>query len=193
MRKRKRTSDTELKEILRVAVLAADARYQKGHFKCPSKGAENAPFGVLKASFFVYNSVHRKMRKRHAWRQVQALFARAGIERMRLCIVRGREFSSEDPAQLSLPGFEFLPKRVRLNRQSLAFGKITLTQFLGYKQWYESHLETDQRVVADLRSLAEKVQPFAEKEPDLILAEALRRTIQTEAPARLAVVSSAPR
>jgi hypothetical protein len=128
-----------------------------------------------KAQAFVFAKVITNLVNARTWGKIERAVAEEAVERMIADFFRRHQRATEDPAQLQLPGFEFLPKRVCLRHQSLAFARITITQFLDYKKWYESHWEKDQRVLEDLRRLAEKVQPFAQKEPDLTVAEALGR------------------
>jgi hypothetical protein len=137
---------------------------------------ENRNSFLQKTQVLVYRRVRRKLANIRLWKQMEAELAKEAVERFVAELVHRRERASEGPAQLSLPGFENLPGRVRSGREYLPFPKQTLTQFLSYKPSYEQRAKKDYSIIRDLERLAEKVERFAAEEPQLTVAEALRRT-----------------
>ena len=182
--------DAKLKAKLVEAIEKAYERRDKLQIRYSFRtktGAKTAPFPVQKLHALVYADAHRNLVRDRLWRELERALAREGMERMVADLIRRRQRGAEDPAQLRLPGFEFLPQHVRIRRQRFAFGRITVAQFLGYKKWYESHWEKDRRVMDELQRLADSVARFAEESPDLTVAAALARA--GGAP-RLAVVGA---
>ena len=87
---------------------------------------------------------------------------RDGLSAAIISRARSKNSAAADEAQLALPGFEHLPKRISAHGEKIAFTNATVTQFLAYKDRYERRAEKDQETVNELRKLALLVAPYAQ-------------------------------
>lgn len=170
--------DAKLKTKLDEAIEKAYERRDKLQIRYSlrtKKCAKNVPFSVQKLYHLLHVEARRNLVRTRLWRKIETALAQDSVERLIAEFIRRRQRSTEDEAQLRLPGFEHLPRRIRAGRQSLVFAKATVAQFLAYKARYEQRAEKDQRVMDELRRLAESVGRFADENPGLTVAEALER------------------
>ena len=187
--------DAKLKEKLAEAIEKAYERraaIQKRYSSRTKIGTTNAPFPVQKLHHLIYAEARRLLVRERSWRKIEKALAQESIERMSGDFLRRQNRSAEDPAQLRLPGFENLPLRVRIKvgdgRQSVVLARMTVAQFLGYKDNYLQRNARNLGVVDELKRLAETVEKF-KAEPDITVAEAFDRANVAAGRPRLAVVS----
>ncbi len=100
---------------------------------------------------------------------------------------KARDRQGADEAQLSLPGFENLPKRIQDGKSWINLPNMKVPQFLAYEAKYQARAHRDQKRAEELRRLALKVERFTES--DLTMAAANE---QASRPATV-VVMGAPR
>jgi hypothetical protein len=193
--------DQELKKRLIEAVEKVYDKRAKVQVKFAAAGKEdpekcaknaqlmrgNCTFFAQKTRSFLYAAIQRKLADRRLWRRIEKALAQDAIERMFTEMVRQHQRSTEDEAQLCLPGFDYLPKRIRSGRESLVFAKATVAQFLKYKERYEQRSEKDHRVVEELQRLAQTVKRLAGDETSITIGEALSREKGSETALRLVV------
>jgi hypothetical protein len=185
--------DAKLKAKLTEAIEKAYERRDKLQMRYSlrtKKGAQNVPFSVQKLYHLLHVEARRNMVRARLWRKIETALAQDSVERLIGEFIRKHQRSAEDEAQLRLPGFEYLPARIRAGRQSLIFARATVAQFLAYKARYEQRAEKDQRVMDELRRLAESVGRFADGHPGLTIAEALERAQGTGGAIRLVVAGA---
>jgi hypothetical protein len=110
----------------------------------------------------VLSSVRRRLRKAKVWKKIQAALFEESFARAVRAVEGAQNRARSDAAQLSLPGFEHLPKRIPCGKgTSLDPQLAAVPQLLSFKAKYERRAEKDQRVVEELRQLAEIIAPYA--------------------------------
>jgi len=108
------------------------------------------------------------------------------LERRQGAEAARKEISAARAQQLTLfPGFESLPVRIRRGSGFVKFPETSVSQFLAYESKYQARAVKNHRTAEELHRLAEKVQMFAEIDPDLALAEAFGRAQGQPAKLRL--------
>lgn len=142
----------------------------------------------------LYSLVHRKLRKARLWDEAREALAEVGfegflrnLERSQGAKTAKKEISAARALQLGLfPGFEALPTRIRIGAGYIKFPKVSVSQYLAWESKEQAKAVTNHQRAEEIHRIAEKVQQFAETDPDLALAEAFGRA--EAQPARLSVV-----
>jgi hypothetical protein len=139
----------------------------------PSKGIDHAdpPFSKGSAATFKRRMINAKM-----WEPVREILAEERFDALLLAEMRRRERAATDPNQLLLPGFENLPRVMRVPM-------LSVKEFLVRAARYEKRANRNRVAGAEMARLADLIrdQPL-----DLTVPEALARATGSTGTSRAA-------
>jgi hypothetical protein len=128
--------------------------------------------------------VRKKLTNRRLWlHQIEPLLANARLEEIIEREMKRRERKIVDSAQLALPGFEDLPRRIRVGNASVPMAQVTVGQLLQAAARYETSAAQSNSKARELIRLADVLR---EQPPDLNVREALARAEAGDAKTRKA-------
>lgn len=178
----------EIKEAIRGGVAKTLQREASGpHIvaKNAHPGVDNPPLGGGLSTRLArpYAAFRRKMIHDGQWQAVYEIFAKERFAQLFNSEFKRQERAACDPAQLTLPGFADLPRRIRVGPQTVPIAQITVGDLLKTAARYETSATRSSSMARELIRLADMLR---EQPPELNVREALARAEAGEAKTRAA-------
>jgi hypothetical protein len=120
----------------------------------------------------VYAAFRRKMKNANLWEPVLELLASDRFDELLTRAFQRRQRAATDEAQFTFPGFEHLPRRIRVSRSSIELERVTVGQLLTFAGRYEKRVKRNDAMGAELTRLAAIIR---EQPEELTVPEALAR------------------
>jgi hypothetical protein len=184
--------DAKLKLKLDEAVEAALAKWKRtsgSHLKTglpsPKTGLASPESESNALNLRLARLTRRQLSREAQWRRIQAELAVDALVQIFARKLKPRQ--SADENQLTLPGFEHLPKSVRIGKTRTDFLKLPVPQFLDYETKYQLRAQRDRQTGEELQRLAAAVTPYTEA--GLTVAEAFERAQAHTEPSNVVVLA----
>jgi hypothetical protein len=174
--------DAKLKLKLNEAVDAALAYWKKTGGPTP-KPVDTTTDSVVQATDtesdaltrWLTQQVRQKLYRTAEWERIESELAMDALAQIFAKKLKLRWRQSPDEHQLTLPGFEHLPRSVRIGkaRTRVELLKQPVPWLLNYEERYRFNAQRNQQTAEELNRLALEITPY--KETDLNVAEAFER------------------
>jgi hypothetical protein len=137
-----------------------------------SVSVDNFPGPPAFETHVFYKAFRRKLLNANLWEPMQAMLANDRLAELLSRAMKRQERAASDAAQFTLPGFEHLPRRIRVSRSSLPLERVNVGQLLAFADRYEKRASRNVEANEELTRLATMLR---DQPPELSVPDALAR------------------